>query len=190
MHPTTNNLQMIPARADNHRNQPSADDHRNQPPAEHIKCFLTDVLLFTHLVHLPMAYASKPILWARWFISQKGCNHLNSIGGGWLPCRQSVGGIRYLVQAWLERRYVRPTNGCRTPSASHQYISKNIFIYFCRHHRCRIFVSNNTPVRGLDSLDIVSRASRRINVSLPCGQKKSFETFGEIRKYRSSRQAR
>ena len=24
---------------------------------------LTDVLLFTHLVHLPEAYASKPILW-------------------------------------------------------------------------------------------------------------------------------
>ena len=24
---------------------------------------------------------------------------------------------------------------------NHQYISKNIFIYFCRHRRCRIFVS-------------------------------------------------
>ena len=41
---------MIPAKADN---------HRNQPPAEHIEWFLTDVLLFTHLVHLPAAYASK-----------------------------------------------------------------------------------------------------------------------------------
>ena len=27
--------------------------------AEHIEWFLTDVLLFTHLVHLPEAYASK-----------------------------------------------------------------------------------------------------------------------------------
>ena len=27
--------------------------------AEHIEWFLTDVLLFTHLVHLPAAYASK-----------------------------------------------------------------------------------------------------------------------------------
>ena len=36
-----------------------ADDHRNQPEAEHIEWFLTDVLLFTHLVHLPAAYASK-----------------------------------------------------------------------------------------------------------------------------------
>ena len=54
MHPTTNNLQMIPAKADN---------HRNQPPAEHIGWFLTDVLLFTHLVHLPAAYASKTLQW-------------------------------------------------------------------------------------------------------------------------------
>ena len=29
--------------------------------AEHIEWFLTDVLLFTHLVHLPAAYASKNI---------------------------------------------------------------------------------------------------------------------------------
>ena len=45
---------MIPAKADN---------HRNQPPAEHIEWFLTDVLLFTHLVHLPTAYASKTVQW-------------------------------------------------------------------------------------------------------------------------------
>ena len=31
----------------------------NQPPAEHIEWFLTDVLLFIHLVHLPAEYASK-----------------------------------------------------------------------------------------------------------------------------------
>ena len=31
--------------------------------AEHIERFLTDVLLFTHLVHLPAAYASKTVLW-------------------------------------------------------------------------------------------------------------------------------
>ena len=31
--------------------------------AEHIEWFLTDVLLFTHLVHLPAAYASKTVLW-------------------------------------------------------------------------------------------------------------------------------
>ena len=40
---------------------------------------LTDVLLFTHLVHLPKAYASKPILWIyalRMFkeISQRLCS--------------------------------------------------------------------------------------------------------------------
>ena len=29
--------------------------------AEHIEWFLTDVLLFTHLVHLPAAYASKTL---------------------------------------------------------------------------------------------------------------------------------
>jgi hypothetical protein len=34
MHPTTNNLQMIPAKADN---------HRNQPPAKHIEWFLTEL---------------------------------------------------------------------------------------------------------------------------------------------------
>ena len=33
----------------------------NQPPAEYIEWFLTDVLLFTHLVHLPAAYASKTL---------------------------------------------------------------------------------------------------------------------------------
>ena len=27
------------------------------------QCFLTDVLLFTHLVHLPAAYASKTVQW-------------------------------------------------------------------------------------------------------------------------------
>ena len=31
--------------------------------AEHIEWFLTDVLLFTHLVHLPAAYASKTLQW-------------------------------------------------------------------------------------------------------------------------------
>ena len=31
--------------------------------AEHIGWFLTDVLLFTHLVHLPAAYASKTLQW-------------------------------------------------------------------------------------------------------------------------------
>ena len=40
-----------------------AANHRNQPTAEHIERFLTDVLLFTHLVHLPEAYASKTVLW-------------------------------------------------------------------------------------------------------------------------------
>ena len=39
-----------------------AANHRNQPTAEHIERFLTDVLLFTHLVHLPEAYASKTVL--------------------------------------------------------------------------------------------------------------------------------
>ena len=34
----------------------------NQPMAEYIEWFLTDVLLFTHLVHLPAAYASKTYL--------------------------------------------------------------------------------------------------------------------------------
>ena len=32
--------------------------------AEHIGWFLTDVLLFTHLVHLPTAYASKTLQWS------------------------------------------------------------------------------------------------------------------------------
>ena len=32
--------------------------------AEHIEWFLTDVLLFTHLVHLPAAYASKTVQWS------------------------------------------------------------------------------------------------------------------------------
>ena len=36
-----------------------AVNHRNQPTAEYIEWFLTDVLLFTHLMHLPAAYASK-----------------------------------------------------------------------------------------------------------------------------------
>ena len=43
--------------------QPLADDHRTQPLAKYNGWVLTDVLLFTHLVHLPKAYASKPILW-------------------------------------------------------------------------------------------------------------------------------
>ena len=32
--------------------------------AEHVGWFLTDVLLFTHLVHLPTAYASKTLQWS------------------------------------------------------------------------------------------------------------------------------
>ena len=38
-----------------------ADNRCNQPKAEYSDEVLTDVLLFTHLVHLPLAYASKPI---------------------------------------------------------------------------------------------------------------------------------
>ena len=41
---------MIPAKA---------DDHSPSREAEYNGWFLTDVLLFTHLVHLPVAYASK-----------------------------------------------------------------------------------------------------------------------------------
>ena len=36
-----------------------AANHRNQPKAECNERFLTDVLLFTHLVHLPAADTSK-----------------------------------------------------------------------------------------------------------------------------------
>ena len=50
--------------------------------AEHIEWFLTDVLLFTHLVHLPAAYASKPYKYYELFtfhvgrrISHKVCDH-------------------------------------------------------------------------------------------------------------------
>ena len=50
MHPTTNNLQMIPAKA---------EIMETSREAEYNGWFLTDVLLFTHLVHLPTAYASK-----------------------------------------------------------------------------------------------------------------------------------
>ena len=39
-----------------------ADNRCNQTKAEYSDEVLTDVLLFTHLVHLPLAYASKPIL--------------------------------------------------------------------------------------------------------------------------------
>ena len=36
-----------------------AANHRNQPTAEHIERFLTDVLLFTHLLYTPLADTSK-----------------------------------------------------------------------------------------------------------------------------------
>ena len=39
-----------------------AANHRKSAMAEYIEWFLTDVLLFTHLVHLPAAYASKTVL--------------------------------------------------------------------------------------------------------------------------------
>ena len=43
--------------------------------AEHNGWFLTDVLLFTHLVHLPAAYASKTVQWIYALRSFKEISH-------------------------------------------------------------------------------------------------------------------
>ena len=68
--------------ANNYRTQPMADNRCNQPKAEYSDEVLTDVLLFTHLVHLPAAYASKPYKYYELFtfhvglrIAHKVCDH-------------------------------------------------------------------------------------------------------------------
>ena len=120
--------------------------------AEYIEWFLTDVLLFTHLVHLPAAYASKTLQWSYALrssmdISQKLYSS-NTVRRAFKVlfedrmsdsscCRQIRRriGCRYWVQIYLSKnRYILADKDRRSISITHtpkQYNNWNIFNYFC-----------------------------------------------------------
>ena len=113
--------------------------------------FLTDVLLFTHLVHLPAAYASKTLQWIYALRSFKENSYrLGSFetvrrafkilfedrmsdSSCYRQIRRRIG-CRYWVQIYLsENRYILAYKDRRSISITHtpkQYNNRNIFELF------------------------------------------------------------
>ena len=123
--------------------------------------FLTDVLLFTHLVHLPEAYASKTLQWSYALRSFKEISHrlglFETVRRAFKVlfedrmsdsscCRQIRRRIRcrYGVQIYLsENRYILADKDRRSISITHtpkQYNNRNIYTYFCSKRKRSVFL--------------------------------------------------
>ena len=66
--------------------------------AEHIEWFLTDVLLFTHLVHLPAAYASKTL---QWIYALRSFNEISRRLGSFETVRRTLKAVRRTFKNYL-----------------------------------------------------------------------------------------
>ena len=66
--------------------------------AEHIEWFLTDVLLFTHLVHLPAAYASKTL---QWIYALRSFKEIGRRIGSFETVRRALKAVRRTFKSYL-----------------------------------------------------------------------------------------